>query len=32
MDAYTVQVGRPKGKKPPGRPRLRWEENIKIGS
>jgi hypothetical protein len=31
-DDYTVLVGRPEGKKPPGRPRLRWEENIKMGS
>jgi hypothetical protein len=23
-------VGKPKGKRPPGRPRCRWEDNIKI--
>jgi hypothetical protein len=23
-------VGKPEGKRPPGRPRLRWEENIKM--
>jgi hypothetical protein len=27
---HRVLVGRPEGKKPLGRPRLRWEENIKI--
>jgi hypothetical protein len=26
-----VLVGRPEGKRPLGRPRLRWEDNIKIG-
>jgi hypothetical protein len=25
-----VLVGKPEGKRPPGRPRRRWEENIKI--
>jgi len=25
---YRVLVGRPKGKRPRGRPRHRWEENI----
>jgi len=25
-------VGKPEGKKPLGRPRSRWENNIKIGS
>jgi hypothetical protein len=25
-----VLVGRPKGKRPLGRPRCRWEDNIKI--
>ena len=28
--AYRILVGRPKGKKPLGRPRLRWEDNIKM--
>jgi hypothetical protein len=27
---YKVLVGRPKGKRPLGRPRRRWEDNIKI--
>jgi hypothetical protein len=27
--AYRVLVGRPKGKRLVGRPRLRWEDNIK---
>jgi hypothetical protein len=26
---YRVLVGRPEGKRPLGRPRLRWEDNIK---
>jgi len=26
----TVLVGKPEGKKPLGRPRLRWENNIKM--
>jgi transposase len=28
---YTVLVGRPEGKRPLGRPRCRWEDNIKLG-
>jgi hypothetical protein len=28
--AYRVLVGRPEGKRPLGRPRHRWEENIKV--
>jgi hypothetical protein len=28
---YRVLVGRPKGKRPLGRPRRRWEDNIKLG-
>ena len=28
-DAYRVLVGKPKGKRPLGRPRRRWEDNIK---
>jgi hypothetical protein len=27
---YMVLVGKPEGKKPPGRPSLRWEDNIKM--
>jgi hypothetical protein len=27
---YRVLVGRPKGKRPLGRPRRRWENNIKM--
>jgi hypothetical protein len=29
-DVYSVLVGRPEGKRPLGRPRHRWENNIKI--
>jgi hypothetical protein len=28
--AYRVLVGRPKGKRPLGRPRRGWEDNIKM--
>jgi hypothetical protein len=28
-DVYRVLVGRPEGKRPLGRPRCRWEDNIK---
>jgi hypothetical protein len=27
---YKVLVGKPKGKRPLGRPRRRWEDNIKM--
>jgi len=27
---HTVLVGKPEGKRPLGRPRLRWEDNIKL--
>jgi hypothetical protein len=27
---YRVLVGRPEGKRPLGRPRSRWEDNIKL--
>jgi hypothetical protein len=27
---YGVLVGKPDGRRPPGRPRLRWEDNIKM--
>jgi hypothetical protein len=26
---YRILVGRPKGRRPQGRPRCRWEDNIK---
>jgi hypothetical protein len=29
-DVYRLLVGRPKGKRPLGRPRRRWEDNIKM--
>jgi len=28
-DVYTVLMGKSEGKRPLGRPRLRWEDNIK---
>jgi hypothetical protein len=28
---YRVLVGKPEGKRPLGRPRFRWEVNIKMG-
>ena len=28
--AYRVLVGKPEGKKPLGKPRRRWEDNIKM--
>jgi hypothetical protein len=28
--AYRVLVGRPEGKRPLGRPKSRWEDNIKL--
>jgi hypothetical protein len=27
---YRVLVGKPEGKRPMGRPRRRWEDNIKV--
>jgi len=27
---YRVLVGKPEGKRPLGRPRIRWEDNIKM--
>jgi hypothetical protein len=30
IGVYRVLVGKPEGNKPLGRPRRRWEENIKI--
>jgi hypothetical protein len=29
-NAYRILVGRPEGKRPRGRPRRRWEDNIKM--
>ena len=29
-NAYKVLVGKPEGKRPLGRPRGRWEDNIRI--
>jgi hypothetical protein len=29
-NAYKILVGKPEGKIPLGRPRCRWEDNIKI--
>jgi len=29
-DVYRVLVGKPEGKRPLGRPRHRWEDNIKM--
>jgi len=28
--AYSVLMGKPEGKRPLGRPRIRWEDNIKM--
>jgi hypothetical protein len=28
---YRVLVGKPEGKRPLGRPRRRWDDNIKMG-
>jgi hypothetical protein len=30
MGAYNILVGRPEGRRPLGRPRRRWENNIKM--
>jgi hypothetical protein len=27
---YRIMVGKPEGKRPPGRPRPRWEGNVKM--
>jgi hypothetical protein len=29
-NAYNILVGKPEGKRSPGRPRHRWEDNIKV--
>jgi len=31
IDLYRVLLGKPEGQRPLGRPRLRWEDNIKYG-
>jgi hypothetical protein len=30
-NAYRILVGKPEGRRPLGRPRRRWVDNIKIG-
>jgi hypothetical protein len=30
-NAYRIFVGKPEGRRPLGRPRRRWEDNIKMG-
>jgi hypothetical protein len=30
VDAYRILVGKPEGKRPLGRPRRRWVDNIKM--
>jgi hypothetical protein len=30
MDTYRILVGKPEGKRPLGRPRRRWADNIKM--
>jgi hypothetical protein len=30
IGAYRVLVGKPVGKRPPGRTKYRWEDNIKL--
>ena len=30
MNAFKILTGKPTGKKPLGRPRLRWEDNIRM--
>jgi hypothetical protein len=29
-NAYNILVGKPEGRRPLGRPRRRWEDNIKM--
>jgi hypothetical protein len=29
-NAYRIIVGKPEGKRPLGRPRIRWEDNIRM--
>jgi hypothetical protein len=30
MNAYRILVGKPERKSPPGRPRQKWDDNIKL--
>jgi hypothetical protein len=30
MNAYSTLMGKPEGKRPVGRPRYKWEDNIKM--
>jgi hypothetical protein len=30
MDAYRILVRKPEGKRPLGRPRCRWKDNVKM--
>jgi hypothetical protein len=30
INAYKILIGKPEGKRPLGRPRCRWEDDIKI--
>jgi hypothetical protein len=30
-NAYRILVGKPEGKRPPGRPRRKWVDSIKMG-
>jgi hypothetical protein len=30
INAYLILVGKPEGKRPVGRPRRRWEDNIRM--
>jgi hypothetical protein len=30
-NAYRILVGKPEGKRPLGRPRCRWEDNVRMG-
>jgi hypothetical protein len=29
-DEYRIMVGKPEGNRPLGRPRYRWEDNVKV--
>jgi hypothetical protein len=29
-NSYTTLIGKPEGKRPPGRPRRRWEDNMRM--
>jgi hypothetical protein len=31
VKAHKIFIGRPEGKRPRGRPRSRWKENIRMG-